>query len=554
MDQLESNLNTRSDEYKTNRAAMLKLVETLEARQAQVRAGGGERGVKKFRDQGKLLPRERLELLLDPGTPFLELSPLAAWGMYNDEAPVALQIAGIGIVSGVECLVTVNDATAKGGAVYPMSLQKTLRAQTIAAENRLPCITCVESAGANLLYQDEIFILGGRTFANQARLSAAGIPQVALVFGSSTAGGAYVPGMSDYTVFVRGQATAYLGGPPLVKMAIGEEVDDETLGGAEMHAQVSGLSDYLAEDDADALRIGRLIAQHLKQQKPAVCLNRRQSPSEPAYDPDELLGVIPADPRIPFDIREIVARIVDGSEFFEFKPEYGPTLVTGHAVINGWPVGILGNNGILFSESANKAAQFIQLCNQSRTPLIYLQNITGFMVGTQYERGGIIKHGSQMINAVATSSVPQFSVIVGGSYGAGNYAMCGRSYDPRFLWSWPNSKVAVMGGEQAAGVLGIVQEAAAKRRGIEPDKTTIEATQMMTRQKFEQESDPYYATARLWDDGILDPRNTRRALSVGLSVAHNVDFISPGQPHYGVFSDVKTAVPIENGRYQSNSV
>jgi acetyl-CoA carboxylase carboxyltransferase component len=535
MDKLKSSLNTRSEEYKTNRAAMLALVETLETRQAQARAGGGERGAQKFRQEGKLLPRERLELLLDPGTPFLELSPLAAWGMYNNEAPAALQIVGIGVVGGVECLVSVNDATAKGGAVYPMSLQKTLRAQTIAAENRLPCITCVESAGANLLYQDEIFILGGRTFANQARLSAAGIAQVALVFGSSTAGGAYVPGMSDYTVFVRGKATAYLGGPPLVKMAIGEEVDDETLGGAEMHAQVSGLSDYLAEDDADALRIGRFIASQLHQQKPHACLSRRQALREPAYDPDELLGVIPADPRVPFDIREIIARLVDGSEFFEFKPEYGPTLVTGHAVLNGWPVGILGNNGILFSECANKAAQFIQLCNQSRTPLIYLQNITGFMVGTQYERGGIIKHGSQMINAVATSSVPQFSVIVGGSYGAGNYAMCGRSYDPRFLWSWPNSRVAVMGGEQAAGVLGIVQESAAKRRGIEPDRTTIEAMQMMTRQKFEQESDPYYATARLWDDGILDPRDTRQALSVGLSVAHNVDFIAPGQTHYGVF-------------------
>ncbi|MCB8937820.1 MAG: methylcrotonoyl-CoA carboxylase [Ardenticatenaceae bacterium] len=535
MDKLKSSLNTRSEEYKTNRAAMLELVQTLEARQTQVRLGGGERGMRKFRQEGKLLPRERLELLLDPGTPFLELSPLAAWGMYNDEAPAALQIVGIGVVGGVECLVSVNDATAKGGAVYPMSLQKTLRAQTIAAENRLPCITCVESAGANLLYQDEIFNLGGRTFANQARLSAAGIPQVALVFGSSTAGGAYVPGMSDYTVFVRGKATAYLGGPPLVKMAIGEEVDDETLGGAEMHAQVSGLSDYLAEDDVDAVRIGRFIASQLHQQKPPACLSRRQSPRDPAYDPDELLGVIPADPRVPFDIREVIARLVDGSEFFEFKPEYGPTLVTGHAVLNGWPVGILGNNGILFSECANKAAQFIQLCNQSRTPLIYLQNITGFMVGTQYERGGIIKHGSQMINAVATSSVPQFSVIVGGSYGAGNYAMCGRSYDPRFLWSWPNSRVAVMGGEQAAGVLGIVQESAARRRGIEPDKTTIEAMQMMTRQKFEQESDPYYATARLWDDGILDPRDTRRALSVGLSVAHNVDFVTPGQPHYGVF-------------------
>jgi 3-methylcrotonyl-CoA carboxylase beta subunit len=531
---LQSTLNPKSEEFKTNREAMQKLVEQLTARQAQVSAGGAK-GAAKMREQGKLLPRERLELLLDPGTPFLELSPLAAWGMYNDESPCASNITGIGIVSGVECLIFVNDPTVKGGSIYPMSLQKTLRAQAIAQENRLPCISLVESAGANLLYQDEIFILGGRSFANQARMSALGIPQISLVFGSSTAGGAYVPGMSDYTVFVRGQAFAYLGGPPLVKMATGEETDDETLGGATMHAQVSGLADYLAENDADALRIGRKIVAQLNREKPLVCRNRHQSPLDPAYDPDELLGIIPADPKIPFDVREIIIRLVDGSDFFEFKPEYGPTLVCGHAHLNGWPVGLIGNNGILFSESANKAAQFIQLCNQSRTPLVYLQNITGFMVGTKYEREGIIKYGSQMINAVATSSVPQFSVIVGGSYGAGNYAMCGRAYDPRFLWTWPNSRVAVMGGEQAAGVLAIVQEQQARRRGQQPDPNAIQMLQMMTRQKFEQESDPYYATARLWDDGIIDPRDTRQVLSMGLSVAHNVDFISPGRPHYGVF-------------------
>lgn len=511
------------------------LIAQLEARQAQARAGGGPKGTKKFAEQGKLLPRERLELLLDPGTPFLELSSLAAFGMYNDESPSASNITGIGIVSGVECMIFVNDPTVKGGAVYPMTLQKTLRAQTIALENRLPCISLVESAGANLLFQDEIFILGGKSFANQARMSALGIPQISLVFGSSTAGGAYVPGMSDYTVFVRGQAYAYLGGPPLVKMATGEETDDETLGGAAMHAQVSGLADYLAEDDADAVRIGRLIVARLNQQKPAVCQAQRQTPADPLYDPDELLGIIPADSKTPFDIRELIIRLVDGSSFFEFKPEYGPTLVTGHAHLNGYPVGILANNGILFSESANKAAQFIQLCNQSRTPLIYLQNITGFMVGTKYERQGIIKHGSQMINAVATSTVPQFSVIVGGSYGAGNYAMCGRAYDPRFLWTWPNSRVAVMGGEQAAGVLAIVQEQRAQRMGVAADANAIQMMQMMTRQKFDQESDPYYATARLWDDGIIDPRDTRRALAVGLSVAHNVDYLSPGMPHYGVF-------------------
>lgn len=532
---LESTLNTRSPEYQANRQAMQTLVDQLTERQAQVRAAGGEKGAAKFRQQGKLLPRERLELLLDPGTPFLELSPLAAYDMYNNEAPCALQILGIGWVSGVECLIFVNDATVKGGAVYPITLEKSLRGQQIALENRLPCITCVESAGANLLYQSDIFVLGGKTFANQARLSAAGIPQVSLVFGSSTAGGAYVPGMSDYVVMVRKQAMAYLGGPPLVKMAIGEEVDDETLGGAEMHAHFSGLADYLAEDDGDAIRIGRLILSHLPTHKPAACLARRQTPHPPAYDPDELLGIIPADSRLPFDVREIIARIVDNSHFLEFKRDYGPTLVCGHAHIDGYPVGILGNNGVLFSECANKAAQFIQLCNQSRTPLIYLQNITGFMVGSKYEREGIIKHGSKMINAVATSTVPQFTMIVGGSYGAGNYAMCGRSYDPRFLWAWPNSRVAVMGGEQAAGVLAIVQEERARKLGTEPDRNQITMMQMMTRQKFEEESSPYYATARLWDDGLIDPRHTRQVLTIGLSAAHNVDFISSGLPHYGVF-------------------
>jgi len=530
-----SSLNPHSPDYHANRAAMLALIDELNQRQARATAGGGERGAAKFRAAGKLLPRERVEWLLDPGAPFLELSPLAAEGMYNDESPAASQITGIGRVSGVECLLFANDATVKGGAVYPMTLHKTLRAQQSAAENHLPCISLVESAGANLLYQDEVFILGGRTFANQARLSAAGIPQVALVFGSSTAGGAYIPGMSDYVVMVRGRAAVYLGGPPLVRMAINEEADDETLGGAEMHAHVSGVSDYTAEDDADALRLGRLIVAHLAAPKPAAALARRAAPEPPAHDPDELLGLIPADPRQPYDVREIIARLVDGSRFLEFKPDYGATLICGHAHLDGWPVGILGNNGVLFAESANKATQFIQLCNQTRTPLIYLQNITGFMVGTQAERGGIVKHGSKMIHAVAASSVPQFTVIVGGSYGAGNYAMCGRALDPRFLWAWPNSRVAVMGGEQAAGVLGIVQAEQARKRGVEPDANQIAMMQLMTRQKFETESSPYYATARLWDDGILDPRDTRMALSIGLSVAHNVDYISEGAPRYGVF-------------------
>lgn len=533
---IESKINTRSAEYAENRAAMQALVNELNSHLEKARQGGGERGREKFNERGKLLPRERLERLLDPGTPFLELSPLAAFSMYDNESPGASGVVGIGIVSGVECMIFVDDATVKGGAVYPMGVHKKLRAQEIAMLNRLPCIQLVESAGGNLLYQAEMFAhLGGKTFANQARLSAAGIPQIALVFGSSTAGGAYVPGMSDYTVMVRGQAKVFLGGPPLVKMATGEETDDETLGGADMHAKISGVCDYLAVDDTDCIRIGRQIVAQLNITKPPTGMQRRHTPEDPCYDPDELLGVIPANIRVPFDIREVIARIVDGSRFLEFKPDYGPSLVCGHAHLDGWPVGILGNNGILFSECANKAAHFIQLCNQTRTPLIYLQNITGFMVGVKYERGGIVKDGSKMINAVATSTVPQFTVIVGGSYGAGNYAMCGRAYDPRFLWTWPNSRIAIMGGEQAAGVLAIVQEDRAKRRGQEPDREQIAMMQMMTRQKFEEEASPYYATARLWDDGIIDPRDTRHALSVGLSVAHNADYISPGMPHYGVF-------------------
>jgi 3-methylcrotonyl-CoA carboxylase beta subunit len=525
---------TTSEEYQRNYAAMRALLDEFEQRQETVRQGGGERGQRKFRERGKLLPRERVELLLDPGTPFLELSTLAAWGMYNDESPGGSGINGIGIVNGVECMVCANDATAKGGASYPMSVKKALRAQEIAMRNRLPCVYLVESAGANLLYQAEFFAdLGGRTFANQSRMSAAGIPQIALVFGSSTAGGAYVPGLSDYTVLVKGQAKVFLGGPPLVKMATGEEVDDESLGGAEMHTRLSGVGDYLAEDDADAIRIGREIVGRLnwrKEIKAALATSE-----EPKYDPDELLGVIPADPRKPLEIREVIARLVDGSRLDEFKQNYGTTLVTGFAHLNGFPIGVLANNGVLFPDSSMKATQFIQLANQSRTPLIYLQNITGYMVGRKYEEEGIIKHGAKMINAVANSTVPQFTVIVGGSYGAGNYGMCGRTFDPTLLFSWPNSRIAVMGAEQAAGVLAIVQEDAARAHGREPDTAQIEAMRAMVTQKFEEEASPYYATAHLWDDGILDPRETRMALSVGLSMSYNRDWVSPGPPHYGVF-------------------
>ncbi len=531
---LHSQLSPQSAEFQANRDAMLALIDDLNQTLEKARAGN-PRGAAKMHQRGKLLPRERLERLLDPGTPFLEIAPLAAYGLYQNETIGASSIAGIGTVSGVECLIAFNDPTIKGGAIYPITLEKTLRLQQIAFENRLPVILGIESAGANLPYQAELFVAGGRAFANQARLSGAGIPQIALVFGNATAGGAYNVGLSDYTVLVRDQAKIFLGGPPLVKMATGEEVDDETLGGADMHTAVSGLGDYIAEDDADAIRLGRMIVSQLNIHKPNIAHGRRQPPEPPHYDPEELLGVIPANPRHPFDIREIIMRLVDGSRFMEFKRDYGPTLVTGHAHIDGYPVGLIGNNGVLFSECAHKAAQFIQLCNQSRTPLIYLHNITGFMVGSKYEQGGIVKHGSAMINAVANSSVPQFSVIVGGSYGAGNYAMCGRGYDPRFIWTWPNSRVAVMGGEQAAGVLAIVQEDAAKQKGIELDQNALAMMQMMTRKKFDDESTAYFGTARLWDDGILDPRDTRRALSIALSVAHNVDYITPGTPRYGVF-------------------
>lgn len=531
---IKSQINPRSDSYRDNYDHNQKLMQQLAERQETVRQGGSERARKRHLERGKILPRERVELLLDPGTPFLELSSLAAYDMYDNESPGAGAITGVGVVNGVEVLISANEATVKGGTSYPATVDKTLRAQEIALTNRLPAIYLVESGGANLPHQADIFVRGGRGFANQARMSARGIPQISLVFGNSTAGGAYIPGLSDFSVFVRGQAMAFLGGPPLVKMATGEEVDEESLGGTDMHARVSGLVDYVAEDDADAIRIGRDIVGRLNWQK--TIRADLQTPEDPLYDPDELLGIVPIDMlRAPLDMREILARIVDGSQFMEFKPDYSGTLVCGHAHINGFPVGILANNGILFPDSANKAAQFIQLCNHSRTPLIYLQNITGFMVGRKYEEDGIIKHGSKMINAVANSTVPQFTVLIGGSYGAGNYAMCGRAYDPRLLFAWPTSRIAVMGAEQAAGVLAIVQEASARRKGIEPDMEQIQMMQAMVQHKFTEESDPYYATARLWDDGLIDPRDTRMALTMGLSMSYNRDWVSEGPPHYGNF-------------------
>lgn len=533
MQRIESKIDVKSIDYKEQYDHNCNLVETLEARQQAVREAG-KRGTQRMLDRGKIPARERVELLLDPNTPFLELSTLAANGMYDDETPGAGIIAGIGIVSGVECLISANNPAIKGGTSYPISVDKSLRAQEIARENGLPAIYLVESGGANLPHQAELFVKGGRGFANQAQMSALGLPQISLVFGNSTAGGAYIPGLSDYTVFVKDQALAFLGGPPLVKMATGEEVDEQILGGTEMHAKISGLVDYVAEDDADALRIGRDIVANLNWRK-NINADLRE-PEAPYYDSDELLGLVPIDTiRKPLDMREIIARLVDGSRVMDFKPDYGSTLVCTDAYINGFPVGIIANNGVLFSESANKAAQYIQLCNHRRRPIIYLQNITGFMVGSKAEQEGIIKHGSKMINAVANSNVPQFSILIGGAYGAGYYAMCGRPYDPRLILAWTSSRTAVMGAEQAAGVLGIIQEAGMRRKGIEPDMQQIDMMKTGVRMMFEEQSDPYYGTARLWDDGLIDPRDTRQALTMGLSMSYNQDWVSNGAPRYGNF-------------------
>jgi len=530
---IPTRIDPNSVDYKAQYDHNCQLVQTLEERQSAVRTAG-ERGTQRMLEQGKLPARERVELLLDPGTPFLELSTLAAHDMYNNETPGAGVITGIGTVGGVECIVSANNPAIKGGTSYPITVDKSLRAQEIARVNGLPTVYLVESGGANLPHQSELFVKGGRSFANQAQMSALGLPQVSLVFGNSTAGGAYVPGLSDYTVFVRNQALAFLGGPPLVKMATGEEIDEETLGGTDMHARISGLADYVAENDAEAIRIGREIMAALNWRKTVDA--RLQPPEEPHYDPDELLGIVPIDTiRKPLDMREIIARVVDGSRMLEFKPDYGSTLICGDAYINGFPVGIIANNGVLFSDSANKAAQYVQLCNHRRVPIVYLQNITGFMVGSKAEKGGIIKHGSQMINAVANSNVPQFTVLIGGAYGAGYYAMCGRPYDPRLILSWPTSRTAVMGAEQAAGVLGIVQEASMRRKGMEPEPEQIELMKAMVKHKFEEESDPYYGTARIWDDGLIDPRATRQALTIAISMSYNRDWVSQGAPRYGNF-------------------
>jgi len=526
---LRSSLDVGSPAYRERRAAMLDKLAALEAEHAKALAGGGEKYVARHRKRGKLLARERIELLLDPDSPFLELSPLAAWG--TDFPVGASVVTGIGVVEGVECMIVANDPTVRGGASNPWTVRKIFRASDIALENRLPLINLVESGGADLPSQKEIFIPGGRLFRDLTRLSAAGIPTIALVFGNSTAGGAYIPGMCDHVVMVRERAKVFLGGPPLVKMATGEEADDEELGGAEMHARMSGLADYLAADEPDALRLGRQIVARLN--------HRRLGPApgpvrEPLYDAEELAGIVPEDLRTPFDPREVIARIADGSEFDEFKPLYGASLVTGWARLHGYPVGILANaQGVLFSQEAQKAAQFIQLANQADTPLLFLHNTTGYMVGREYEQAGIIKHGALMINAVANSRVPHISIVMGASYGAGNYGMCGRAYDPRFLFTWPSAKSAVMGPQQLAGVLSIVARQAAEARGQVYDAEQDRAMREMVESQIEAESLPFFLSGRLYDDGVIDPRDTRTVLGICLSVIHNAPVA--GAEGFGVF-------------------
>jgi 3-methylcrotonyl-CoA carboxylase beta subunit len=531
---LKSALDRNSKEFLANRDHMQKLVEDLRATQAKTALGGDEKARKKHTDRGKLLPRQRIEALLDRGSPFLELSALAAHGMYEGDAPCAGIVTGIGRVHGREVLVVANDATVKGGTYYPITVKKHLRAQEVALENRLPCIYLVDSGGAFLPLQDEVFPDKehfGRIFYNQARLSRERIPQIAVVMGSCTAGGAYVPAMCDEAIIVRNQGTIFLGGPPLVKAATGEVVDAETLGGGEVHSKISGVTDHLADDDAHALQMARDILGHMNYQKPHW-LSQRES-AEPRFPADELYGVVPQETRFPYDVHEVIARLVDGSEFQEFKAEYGKTLVTGFAHLYGKPVGIIANNGILFSESAQKGAHFIELCEQRRLPLVFLQNITGFMVGKKYEHGGIAKDGAKMVTAVACTTVPKFTVVIGGSFGAGNYAMCGRAYGGRFLWMWPNARISVMGGEQAASVLATVKRDGIELKGGKWSKEEEDGFKKPIRDQYEHQGHPYYATARLWDDGIIDPADTRRVLGLALATAENAPLEQGGR--FGVF-------------------
>ena len=526
---LGSRVDPRSATYKANREAMQVLLDEVLAAQQQAIVAGGQRYIDRHRQRGKLLVRERIELLIDADTPLLELSALAAWGTGDPYG--AGVVNAIGIVNGVECFISGTDMTVRGGASNPSTVNKSLRGMEIAKLNRLPYITLTESAGADLPRQADIFVPGGASFKHLTQLSNAGIPTISLVFGPSTAGGAYTPGMSDYVVMVKDRAQVFLGGPPLVKMAIDEDADEESLGGADMHSRISGLSDYLAVDEMDALRIGRDIVGHLNWRK--LGPGRSVPDDQPAYDPEELLGVASADVRIPFDVREILARILDGSRFEEFKPTYGTQLVCGWGSLCGFPIGVLANNGILFSEESQKGAQFIQLCNRLDVPLLFVQNITGFMVGTRYEQGGIIKDGAKLINAVSNSTVPHLTLMVGASYGAGNYGMSGRAYDPRFVFTWPNHRIAVMGPKQLAGVMSIIQRNAAKAQGREYDEVADADMRATIEAQIETESTALYATGRLWDDGIVDPRHSRTVLGIALSVVHSNEV--RGASSFGVF-------------------
>jgi acetyl-CoA carboxylase carboxyltransferase component len=533
MQPLATRVNPSDDTFRTNRERMQSLVQQLRDRLSVVRQGGGPKYMQRHRDQGKLPVRERIDLLLDPGSPLLEFSPLAAFDMYDNDAPAAGIVTGIGRVSGREVVIVANDATVKGGTYYPMTVKKHLRAQQIAIDNRLPCVYLVDSGGAFLPMQAEVFPDRdhfGRIFFNQARMSAERIPQIAAVMGSCTAGGAYVPAMSDETIIVNGTGTIFLGGPPLVKAATGEEVSAEDLGGADVHTRLSGVADYLAENDAHALSICRTIVSTLNTAKhlPADMT----APDDPKHDAAEIYGIVNADIRKPYDVREIIARIVDGSRFDEFKARYGATLVTGFARLHGFLVGIVANNGVLFSESALKGTHFIELCNLRGIPLVFLQNITGFIVGRQYERAGIAKDGAKLVHAVANSVVPKFTVIIGGSFGAGNYGMCGRAYEPRMLWMWPNARISVMGGEQAAGVLTTVKRDQLAREGVTMTAEEEAAIREPILAQYDHEGSPYYSTARLWDDGVIDPADTRTTLALALSAAYNAPI---PDPKFGVF-------------------
>lgn len=530
---IESQVNTRSPAFAENAAAMQEKVKGLQTLLQQTALGGSEAARQKHIARGKLLPRERVEKLLDPGTPFLELSGLAAHGMYNGDAPAAGIITGIGRVSGTECVIVCNDATVKGGTYYPLTVKKHLRAQEIALQNNLPCIYLVDSGGANLPQQEDVFPDRdhfGRIFYNQANMSAQGIAQIAVVMGSCTAGGAYVPAMSDESIIVRNQGTIFLGGPPLVKAATGEEVSAEDLGGGDVHTRLSGVADHLAADDHHALQLARDAVKNLNRKKAIDQVVLSVKP--PRYDPTEIDGIVPLDTRKPYDVREIIARIVDDSAFDEFKARFGTTLVTGFAHIHGMPVGIVANNGILFSESAQKGAHFIELCAQRKTPLVFLQNITGFMVGRKYENEGIARHGAKMVTAVATAAVPKFTVIIGGSFGAGNYGMCGRAFSPRLLVMWPNARISVMGGEQAASVLATVRREGMEAKGEAWSAEQEAAFKAPIREQYEREGHPYYASARLWDDGVIAPSDTRRVLALGLSAAMNAPIL---ETRFGVF-------------------